>query len=165
MEYWWWVIAVVVVVATACAAVLWRAGQKSRGRKELERLKKEFHRSREHLEAHFLTRASGSGKPRGLKWTDCEFADDVVYTRDRKTGELSALVAVTIRFEAIEGGGMEEIDFVRAPRDATAVFRVDQGRWTTDGRAVMNLNPDETLRHFQSDLEWVSEERKAASLG
>jgi hypothetical protein len=164
MDNWYWAVVAGLTFIGLCGGLWWRIGQKSRVRKELERLQKDFHREREHLEAHFVKRAGASGRPRGLAWTDCDFADDVVYTRDRKSGELSALVAVTIHFEAVEGGGMEEVEFVRAPRDATAVFRVDRGRWTTDGRAVMNLNPTETLRHFQSDLELVGEERRAATL-
>ena len=82
----------------------------------------------------------------------------MLYARDRRSGEISAFVGVTIHFEATEGGGMEEVEFVTAPRDATAVFRVDRGKWKTDGRAIMNLNPTEAMRHFEQDLEFVSHE-------
>ena len=67
---------------------------------------------RERLEAKFFQLAAASGRPRGLEWTGCDFDDDVVYARDRRSGELCALVAVTIRFEAQEGGGMEDVEAV-----------------------------------------------------
>jgi hypothetical protein len=115
--------------------------------------RKTFHLRREWLEARFVALASSSGRPRGLAWSDCDFADDICFARDRATGNLRALVGVTIRFEAIEGGGLEDVEAVRNLRAATAVFRFEDGDWATDGRAVFNLNPDETIRHFQHELE------------
>lgn len=153
----WWLVPVLAAVVIA-AAFIWHPVRKSLREKELQRLRRDFHREREHLEAHFLTKAAATGKPRGLAWTNCDFDDDVVYARDKRTGEISAFVGVTINFQAVEGGGMEEVEFVTAPRDATAVFRVDRGRWITDGRAIMNLNPTEALKHFRRDLELVSHE-------
>jgi hypothetical protein len=154
----WWIVPAVLGGLAVVAALVWQPLRVSRRRNELEKLRRDFHHQREHLEAHFFKHASNSGKPRGLTWAHCDFEDNVVYARDRRSGQLSAFVGVTINFEAIEGGGMEEIEFVRAPRDATAVFRVDQGRWTTDGRALMNLNPAEAVRHFRGELELVGQE-------
>ena len=112
-----------------------------------------FHRRREWLEAEFLSRATRCGKPRGLQWVDCDFADDVTFARDRHNGELRALVGVTISFEAIPGGGMEEVEAVSNLRAATAVFRFDHGHWETEGRAIFNLSPVEAIRHFGHELE------------
>jgi len=109
----------------------------------------EFHIRREMLEAKLLTLAAASGKPRGLAWTDCDFEDDVSFARARESRELQALVAVTIRFEAVEGGGMEDNPNVAHLRAATAVFRFHQGQWVTDGRAIFNLNPAEAIRYYQ----------------
>jgi hypothetical protein len=114
-----------------------------------ETARDEFHIRREMLEAKFLTLAAASGKPRGLAWSDCDFEDDVSFARDRETRELQALVAVTIRFEAIEGGGMEDNPNVGNLRAATAVFRFQHGVWMTDGRAIFNLNPAEAIRYYQ----------------
>jgi hypothetical protein len=114
-----------------------------------------FHQRREWLEARFLTEAAASGRPRGLRWCDCDFANGVSFARDRTTGELRALVGVTVRFEAVVGGPMEDIQAVRNLRAATAVFRYDGQQWVTDGRAIFNLSPDETIRHFQHELEAV----------
>ena len=154
----WWSMLVVLFGLCVAIAAAWIPLRKSLREKELKRLYRDFHHHREHLEAHFFKIAANSGKPRGLAWTQCEFEDDVIYARDKRSGEIRALVGITISFEAVEGGGMEEIEFVTAPRDATAVFRVDQGKWITDGRAIMNLNPTEAVRHFQHDLELVGHE-------
>ena len=108
----------------------------------------------EQLEAKFLTKAGASGKPRGLRWADCEFENDVTYARDRQSGVLSAFVAVRIKFEAIAGGGMEEVEAVDNAKYATAVFYFDpKHRWMTEGRAIFNLNPHEAVRRFEATLE------------
>ncbi len=115
-----------------------------------------FHRNREWLEARFVTAASKSGRPRGLRWVDCDFEDDVVFARDRHNGTLRAFTGVTISFEAIPGEGMEEVEAVGNLRAATAVFRFDEAEWKTEGRTIFNLNPKETIRHFGSELEAIS---------
>ena len=114
-----------------------------------------FYRRREWLEADFLTQAKRSGKPRGLEWVDCDFEDEVSFARDKNNGRLRALVGVTISFEAIPGGGMEEVEAVSNLRCATAVFRFHQGEWVTDGRAIFNLRPIEAIMHFRHELERV----------
>ncbi|MEM8680888.1 MAG: hypothetical protein AAGF97_16205 [Planctomycetota bacterium] len=114
-----------------------------------------FHRRREWLEAEFLSRATKCGKPRGLEWVNCDFDDDVTFARDRHSGELRALVGVTISFQAIPGGGMEDVEAVGNLRAATAVFRFDRRHWETEGRAIFNLSPHETIRHFGHELEPV----------
>ncbi|MCE9544353.1 MAG: hypothetical protein K8T25_02360 [Planctomycetia bacterium] len=116
-----------------------------------------FHRQREHLEARFLTLADASGKPRGLRWVNCDFRDEISYARDCDDGTLTALVGVTISFEAIEGGGMEEVEAVSNLRAATAVFQYDHGQWTTQGRAIMNLEPLEAIQHFRGKLALIAE--------
>jgi hypothetical protein len=136
-------------------ALLWARRLGGERGPSLERARAEFHRRREWLEARFVTRAGESGKPRGLVWADCEFDNDVAFARERTTGELRALVGVTIRFEAIAGGDMEDVPAVNNLKFATAVFRAVGDAWETDGRAVFNLNPAETIQHFQHELEVV----------
>ncbi len=137
----------------------WRPYWSMRQEKMLARARREFHLRREQLEAHFVRRASNSGKPRGLRWVDCDFDDDVTYARDRHSGRLSAFVATTISFEAVEGGGMEDVEAVSNLRAATAVFSFDEKtRWTTDGRAIFNLNPAEAIQYYQANLELVAQE-------
>ena len=108
---------------------------------------------RKQFEAHFLQQAAATGKPRGLRWMACDLQSDPLFATDSDQSALFALVTATIRFEAIEGGGMEEVEAVRNLRGATAVFIFRDGHWTTDGRVVFNLNPAETCERFQL-TEW-----------
>jgi hypothetical protein len=150
--------ALVAIVAVAVYLV-WRPYRTVRREKALSRARREFHLRREQLEAKFLQRAGESGKPRGLRWVDCEFDNDVTYARDRRSGQLSAFVAVTISFEAVEGGGMEEVEAVGNLRAATAVFSFEEKRqWYTEGRAIFNLNPAEAIQYYQANLELVAQE-------
>ena len=125
---------------------------------QFQTARKEFHQQREWLEAKFFEIAGLSGKPRGLRWVDCDFENDVTYARDRRSGELCAFVAVTIGFEAIEGGLMEGVEAVSNLRAATAVFRHFQGRWHTEGRAIFNLSPSEAVTYYQDNLVLVGHE-------
>jgi hypothetical protein len=155
----WLLPAIAVLAALAfLVALAWRPVRARMRETQLARARQSFHRERERLEARFFTLATQSGKPRGLEWVRCDFDDDVIYARHRHTGELSAFVGVTIGFEAIAGGGMEEVEAVGNARAATAVFRVERGRWATDGRALFNLTPAEAVAFYQDNLEFVAEE-------
>ncbi len=158
MSNWWWIVAGTVVAVLAIAALLWRRIRVGLLTAEYQRYRSEFHLQRERLEAKFFELAAASGKPRGLRWTDCSFDDDVTYARHRQTGDLCAFVAVSIAFEAIEGGGMEEVAAVSNLRAATSVFRLERGRWQTDGRAIFNLNPTEAIAYYQDNLVLVGQE-------
>ncbi len=162
MENLGWILAAIAVACAVVAIVVWRPVRAHRRERFLARARRDFHRQREQLEARFLTRAGASGKPRGLRWSDCSFDDDVTYTRDRRTGRLSAFVAVTISFEAIQGGGMEDNENVANLRAATAVFDFDRQRWNTDGRAIFNLNPSQAVQYYQASLELVAREPAAS---
>ena len=122
---------------------------------KLGRQQRDFRRQREQLEAKFVDRAGSSGKPRGLRWSDVAFEDEVSYARDRKSGQLRALVAIEVCFEAIEGGGMEEVEAVSNVRAATAEFLHDGTAWTTEGRVFFNLAPKGLIRYLHTDLESV----------
>ena len=112
-----------------------------------------FAGQREHLEARFFQQAATSGKPRGLRWKACDWESEIEFARDRRTGQLAALAAVTIQFEAIEGSDMEGLPAIGNLRNASAVFFFDRGRWRTVGRAVFNLNPGEAIEHLKEQYE------------
>ena len=153
----WWVFAVAGVILAGIFAAVAFVSSPRQQRKRAEALlasgRQSFQRRREWLEARFLTLAEQSGKPRGLRWSNCDFDNDVAYARDRKTGRPRALVGVTISFEAIPGGGMEEVEAVSNLRAATVMFRLDGPEWETDGKAHFNLSPTETIDYFQHELE------------
>jgi hypothetical protein len=141
-------------VATALALKPLRT---ARQQERVARAQRDFHRQREPLEAKFFELAAISGKPRGLRWVDIEFDDDVVYARDRKSRRLKALVAIEVQFEAVEGGGMEEVEAVSRIRAATSEFIHDGDRWTTQGKVYFNLAPSATVKYLAADLELVAE--------
>jgi len=118
-----------------------------------ERAIREFRLHREHLEAQFFRRAASLGKPRDLRWLECDWLDSVAFGRDVQTGMLTAFVGVNIRFEAIEGGDMEGVEAVGMVRDAAALFHYHRGQWGTGGRALFNMNPTDALAHFRGQIE------------
>jgi hypothetical protein len=154
-QWWLWLgipAAILLVGLTTAALVRLRV----LGRQlPLEQAKRLFHLRREWLEARFFTMAASSGKPRGLAWVDCEFEDDVSLARDRGSGQLRAFVGATIRFAAIDGGGMEGNENVGRLRAATAVFLLKGNEWQTQGRAIFNLSPVQAIAHFREELEVV----------
>ena len=117
---------------------------------------RKFRLQREVLEAKFFDLASRSGKPRDVTWLQCEWQDHVTFARDLQTGLLTAFAAVNIRFAAVEGGEMEEVDAVGLMRDAVAVFHFQRGRWGTGGKALFNMNPDDAIVRLQTQYESVT---------
>ncbi|MGW8258378.1 MAG: hypothetical protein ACWGMZ_12910 [Thermoguttaceae bacterium] len=121
--------------------------------------RKRFHPQRERLEAKFIRLASRRSKTHSPRWCDCTFADDVSYVRNRKTGELSAFVAVSLMADDIDARNPgNSYDAIGNLLLGTAVFRYDGIHWETEGRAILNLSPTEAFRRFQNDLEMVGEE-------
>jgi hypothetical protein len=151
----WWLIPAAVLVAVVVFLWLWRPLRSFGKAVQVERARELFKLQRERLEAQFLKAAAATGKPRGLRWKDCDWEDAVEFVRERKTGQIAALVAVTISFEAIEGGDMEGVAAVGNLRNASAVFFFHRGHWMTVGKAVFNMNPNEAVAHFKNQYERV----------
>jgi len=148
----------VAALAGVATMLALRPLRQARQAERLARAQRDFHRQREPLEAKFFDLAAISGKPRGLRWTNIDFDDDVVYARCRKTRRLKAMVAIEVSFEAVEGGGMEEVEAVSRIRAATAEFIHNGERWTTSGRVYFNLAPSATVKYLAADLEPVADE-------
>jgi hypothetical protein len=141
------------VLAMALIAWLgWTAMRPKLFARRVQRVEREFARDRKELESKFFQDASRSGKPRGLAWKQCAFQDGLLMGRDRANGEIVGLVGVTIGFEAIEGGGMEDVEAVGNLRAATAVFIHNGREWTTQGKAIFNLEPREVLERYPESL-------------
>ena len=141
------------------AVVAWLAFGLLRRRlfaRRIDRARVDFARRRKTLEQQFFDAAATSGKPRGLAWKQCDFQDGLLLARDGATDELVGLVGATIGFQAIEGGGMEEVEAVGNLRAATAVFHWNGRHWTTQGRAIFNLEPHEVLDRYRDSLEPLS---------
>jgi hypothetical protein len=148
-----WVLLFVLVVV---AWLIWALLRPTLFARRMARALREFVRDRSKLESLFFEKAAASGKPRGLAWKSCAFHNGVVLARDRANGEVVGLVGVTIGFEAIEGGGMEDVEAVSNLRAATAVFTWNGEEWTTAGRAVFNLEPHEVLERYRRNLDPVA---------
>ncbi|HMP05593.1 MAG TPA: hypothetical protein PJ982_04520 [Lacipirellulaceae bacterium] len=149
--------AVAIVLGLIVFAAAWVVGRRSAGR--AVKLRGEavaaFEGQRPVLQERFLSAAAATGKPRGLRWTSCRLEGPTTMAIDRANGQLHALVAATVTFEAVAGGGMEDVEAVGNVRAATAVFVHRQGQWTTDGRAVFNLDPAGVLQHYGASLDPV----------
>lgn len=146
-------IAVIAIFVVALFRFVFRPMVTSRKRLLAERAMQQFRLQREQLEAKFFDLAAASGKPRGLRWLDCEWQRDVSFARACDTGLLTAFVGVNIRFEAIAGGDMEGIQHVDAVRDAAAVFHYQSGSWGTGGKALFNMNPMEAVTRLVGQFE------------
>lgn len=151
-----YIIAVVTAVAAVAFAFAARPLRRSLERREAQRAIHQFRLQREVLEARFFDQAAALGKPRGLRWVECDWLPHVTFARDRQSGLLTAFVAVNIRFEAIEGGDMEDVAAVSNIRDAAAVFHYHRGSWGTGGRALFNMNPEDALLRLQSQYDPVA---------
>ncbi len=147
-----WLLLFALIVA---AWLLWVLLRPTLFVRRVERARREFARDRASLQAKFFQVAAASGKPRGLAWKSCAYQDEVLIARDRANGELVGLVGVTIGFEAVQGGGMEDVEAVGNLRAATAVFTHNGREWTTNGRAVFNLEPREVLDRYRSSLDRI----------
>jgi hypothetical protein len=145
-------------LAGVATAIALRPMRLARQAERLARAQRDFHRQREPLEAKFIEKAAARGKPRGLRWADVDFDDDVVYARDRRSRQLKALVAIEVMFEAVVGGGMEDVENVAKAKAATAEFLHDGTRWTTDGKVYFNLAPSATVKYLAADMELVEEQ-------
>jgi hypothetical protein len=150
-----WVWGVGIAAATCAGIVAGTAALRWLRRVRIRQAHRLFRLQREMLEAKFLDLARQTGKPEGLYWSDIDWDDDVKFVRDRDTGEQAALVGITVYFER-EGSGPGEQEFDPPPHDATAVFHFAGGRWTTLGRALLNLDPEAALARFRDKYEPIS---------
>lgn len=126
--------------------------------REAKQAVRQFRRQREQLEAKFIDLAQAIGKPRGLRWMDCDWLSSVTFARDRQTGLMTAFASINIRFEAIEGGDMEDVAAVGTIRDAVAVFHFHRGNWGTGGKALFNMNAEEAITRLTAQFEAVQAE-------
>jgi hypothetical protein len=149
----WWLLgaALVLGIVLLLRRPMWSFGKQVQGERALELFKLQ----RERLEAKFMTAAAATGKPRGLRWKDCQWEREAELVRERRTGQIAALVGVTIQFEAIEGSDMEGLPAVGNLRNASAVFFFHRGHWDTVGKVVFNMNPNEAVAHFKNQYERI----------
>jgi hypothetical protein len=147
-------IVVGVVLAIVAVFAVWGRRRTANQEEQRRRAIPLFAERRSELSAQFLESAAATGKPRGLRWKALEFNGSPLFAVD-SAGALYALAGATISFEAIEGGGMEDVEAVGNLRSATAVFMYRDREWTTDGRVIFNLEPAEAIARFDAALKQV----------
>ena len=161
LDYWYWLLPI--GVALASVFYFWLRARKQRPQRQFEDARAIFLEQRPQLLKQFFQVASTSGKPRGLRWKECQWSDLIAWVRDKQSGQLLALAGVTIAFEAIEGGDMEGLEAVGNLRNASAVFFFQDGQWQTGGRVIYNLNPDEAVVHFSAGYEHLEKRTTGGS--
>lgn len=144
----------ILLLALACLGWVWLRPKFFARR--VQRALREFDRNRDALENEFFKKAAATGIPRGLAWKSIAFQKQLLLARDRANGELVGLVAATIAFEAIEGGGMEDVEAVGNLRAGTAVFTWNGAGWTTAGNVKFNLEPRDVIERYRQSLDRVS---------
>src|SRR6516164_5292337 len=76
---WLWFLLPAALLVVSFLIFRWGRGP----RLSVPEIQKRFLQQREHLEAAFFAAACASGKPRGLRWKDCEWEDEVAFARER----------------------------------------------------------------------------------
>ena len=80
--------------------------------------------------------------PRGLKWRDVSRSGPPLM---RGT---TALQPVTVTFEPLPDGGLEDVPQAREPRQAVAVYAWDGAGWRPTGKLVFNLSAEELVQRL-----------------
>jgi len=81
----YWLIPLLVIAILALVIVIWRPLRSFGKEMQIERARELFKLQRERLEAQFLKAAAATGKPRGLRWKDCQWDDAVEFVRERSS--------------------------------------------------------------------------------
>lgn len=135
------------LVALGILMLLWLKWRQRRNQIRFQEAVASF--SQQHgLDQVFLAAANRTGKPRGLRWKNCELVGEPLFATDHVTGEIYGLTGATIGFEAILGGDMEDVEAVGDIRYVTAVFVYRDNQWQSDGRAIFNLEPAQALKRL-----------------
>lgn len=101
-----------------------------------EKARERFRQGREHLEARFVRRASEADPAEAARWEAADWLDGVVWARDRQTRVLLALVGVEFEADPFSD---------ESARHATAIFEFRGRGWTTDGRGLDEVRPEDAF--------------------
>lgn len=111
------------------------------GRNRSTQILRTFEGQKQQLQEDFFRAASQTGKPRGLRWKNCDWLSTYSLVQDPETQMFTLFYGVNISFEAIEGGDMEGVEAVSMIRDGSAVFHAQDGHWGTGGKVLFNMDP------------------------
>lgn len=143
----WWIVGLGGILA-AVIAIWWVIAPQFHVHYAVQQAKLQFIAERQALRADFFQKAASSGKPRGLIWVHCDWSDELLFAVARETQQIAAFVEIIIRFEAVPGGEMEDVEAVGNLRIASAVFQFQNGKWETRGEAIFNHSPHEAVARY-----------------
>ncbi|MCP4787774.1 MAG: hypothetical protein GY903_19460 [Fuerstiella sp.] len=110
-----------------------------------------FQHQQQELQKEFFAHAAATGKPRGLRWKNCEWLSTFALVEDTTQNLFTMFCGVNVSFEAIEGGDMENVDAVCTMREGSALFHLQNGRWGSGGRILFNMNPSTAAKTAAPD--------------
>ena len=125
----------------------------------------QFESVRTELQDSFFQICSESGRPRGLRWNNCDFEEDVTLVIEKHSLNLHGFIPVVISFEAIPGGPMEDMEAVSNLRVGSALFVHTGENWATRGDVIYNLTPAEAIAHYRENYTDFDVVTMAAAIG
>lgn len=151
------VLLLISLVAAATAALWMLRGTlgRRRWRRLYDKAARTLRRDVKRLEREFLATSAAIGSPSSVLWNESRFCDTALLARDRASGDIYALVEVTLAFQAIDGRGVDDVAAVGDLRSATALLEWRDQCWTTSGRLLMNLQPREAFQRYSKNLEAI----------
>jgi len=152
-----------ILLTTVAASALGIAAGIQGGRLVLARFRfhearRRFHRQRESLEARFAAAVAaelGQTDP-----SDFDFDDEVTYFRDRRSGRLTAIVAVAVRYST---DFLPYEDEDARQRGGVALFQYDGRAWTSENRILLNLTPHEALVRLADRVQVIHRDQRRGS--
>lgn len=153
-----WILLTAVAATSLAIAGGVRAGHRLLARVRFSEARRRFHRHRESLEARFAMAVAadmGQDDPAAF-----EFDDEVTYIRDRSSGGLTAIVAVSL--VCPEEWLPCDDDEVRR-RAGVALFRYDGLAWTPENRLLLNLTPREAVDRLAGRVQVIHRDQRRRS--
>ncbi len=148
---WIWLIPLLIVIVLVLAVFIYRHARLFGHHVQIERTQELFQLQHERLEAQFLQAALASGNPPGLRWRACRFNQEIVFAREKQSGQLAAFVGMEAELEPMEPANGQ----AAPPGHGAALFYFQRGHWHTSGEAFLNFTPAQVLEQFRPRYEPV----------
>jgi len=137
-----WSIATIGSLAVVLTFLAFQLGSRTIDKFRIRSAQDEFHKKRTYFQSVFFETMAVSGKPRGLRWMECQWDESVRYLPISRGHPLTAVIGVCIRFESEVDGAMEDVPAVNQEKYGCALFHFLDRKWHT-GRVLFNLSPNQ----------------------
>lgn len=156
----------IAIVAAAVAlgffGLATKAVRDQRRATEIDRAVNSFRLQREYVEAKFFDVAGSLGQQPAVRWRECEWQRNATFARDLQSGVITAFVSLVVHFETTEEAQQLGAEGGATACQAAALFHYHEGRWTTNGWILLNMDPDDALIGLDDEFEPVRMESSAA---